>query len=221
MIPVTRFISKKLAGIQRQLMKVKDHRINTTTEALEGMKLIKLQSWEKSFLQRISGIRCDELSVLRKWVSCHRFTVDRSSGTLSPPPCGKPFLFSLPSPPSLPTCSPATSSRAPPPSPPSPCSSCHRLLTPRFNILRFPLTTIPDVLLALSLADDRRHLGVLRLLQAHRAVSVGGGDRQTDEQKPQEEGDFHFQRQLLLEGGGRERVGGEAKSGLFREVQEE
>ena len=83
MIPVTRFISKKLAGIQRQLMKVKDHRINTTTEALEGMKLIKLQSWEKSFLQRISGIRCDELSVLRKWVSCHRFTVDRSSGTLS------------------------------------------------------------------------------------------------------------------------------------------
>ena len=35
MIPVTRFISKKLAGIQRQLMKVKDHRINTTTEALE------------------------------------------------------------------------------------------------------------------------------------------------------------------------------------------
>ena len=32
------------------------------------MKLIKLQSWEKSFLQRISGIRCDELSVLRKWV---------------------------------------------------------------------------------------------------------------------------------------------------------
>ena len=68
MIPVTRFISKKLAGIQRQLMKVKAHRINTTTEALEGMKLIKLQSWEKSFLQRISGIRCDELSVLRKWV---------------------------------------------------------------------------------------------------------------------------------------------------------
>ena len=202
-------------------MKVKDSRMSVLAEALEGMKLIKLQAWEKPFLQRISGIRCDELSVLRKWVSCHRFTVDRSSGTLSPPPCGKPFLFSLPSPPSLPTCSPATSSRAPPPSPPSPCSSCHRLLTPRFNILRFPLTTIPDVLLALSLADDRRHLGVLRLLQAHRAVSVGGGDRQTDEQKPQEEGDFHFQRQLLLEGGGRERVGGEAKSGLFREVQEE
>ena len=64
-------------------MKVKDSRMSVLAEALEGMKLIKLQAWEKSFLQRISGIRCDELSVLRKWVSCHRFTVDRSSGTLS------------------------------------------------------------------------------------------------------------------------------------------
>ena len=49
-------------------MKVKDSRMSVLAEALEGMKLIKLQAWEKSFLQRISGIRCDELSVLRKWV---------------------------------------------------------------------------------------------------------------------------------------------------------
>ena len=68
MIPFARVMSAHFAKIQPELMKVKDHRINTTTEALEGMKLIKLQSWEKSFLQRISGIRCDELSVLRKWV---------------------------------------------------------------------------------------------------------------------------------------------------------
>ena len=88
MIPVTRFISKKLAGIQRQLMKVKDHRINTTTEALEGMKLIKLQSWEKSFLQRISGIRCDELSVLRKWVLWHHFTVGTCGCRRSLSACG-------------------------------------------------------------------------------------------------------------------------------------
>ena len=74
MIPMTRFISKKLAAIQRELMKVKDRRINTTSEALEGMKLIKLQSWEKSFLQRISGIRCDELGVLRRYVWMQTFS---------------------------------------------------------------------------------------------------------------------------------------------------
>lgn len=66
MIPFTRFISRKLAGIQRELMKVKDDRINTTSEALEGIKLIKLQAWERSFLQRIGGIRTNELSVLRR-----------------------------------------------------------------------------------------------------------------------------------------------------------
>ena len=32
MIPMTRFISKKLAAIQSQLMRVKDRRINTTSE---------------------------------------------------------------------------------------------------------------------------------------------------------------------------------------------
>ena len=68
MIPFSCLISTKLASIQQELMKVKDKRINTTTEALEGVKLIKLQAWERSFLQRISGIRCDELSVLRKYV---------------------------------------------------------------------------------------------------------------------------------------------------------
>jgi len=45
---------------------VKDDRINTTSEALEGIKLIKLQAWERSFLQRIGGIRTNELSVLRR-----------------------------------------------------------------------------------------------------------------------------------------------------------
>ena len=74
MIPMTRFISKKLAAIQRELMKVKDRRINTTSEALEGMKLIKLQSWEKAFLQRISGLRCDELAVLRRYVWMQTFS---------------------------------------------------------------------------------------------------------------------------------------------------
>lgn len=150
MIPVTRFISKKLAGIQRQLMKVKDHRINTTTEALEGMKLIKLQSWEKSFLQRISGIRCDEIKILRKYSLRPRSTLGTSSGRCSPPPSGTPRPTSSPSPPSPHTCSPATSSKPPPPSPPSPCSSRPRLLTRRFNILRFPLTMFPDVVSVLS-----------------------------------------------------------------------
>lgn len=67
MVPFTRYISRKLAGIQRQLMKVKDRRINTTSEALEGIKLIKLQAWEFPFLRRIGDIRDEELKVLKRW----------------------------------------------------------------------------------------------------------------------------------------------------------
>lgn len=68
MMPITKCISRKLSMIQRELMKVKDKRINTTSEAFEGVKLIKLQAWERSFLERISGIRNAEISVLRQFV---------------------------------------------------------------------------------------------------------------------------------------------------------
>lgn len=67
-IPLTRYVSTKLAGIQRELMKVKDERIHVSSEALEGIKLIKLQAWERFFLEKISGIRGAELKVLRKCV---------------------------------------------------------------------------------------------------------------------------------------------------------
>ena len=68
MIPFARYMSARFAAIQSQLMKVKDRRINTTSEALEGMKLIKLQSWEKVFLERITKAREKETSMLRKWL---------------------------------------------------------------------------------------------------------------------------------------------------------
>ena len=121
MIPMTRFISKKLAAIQSQLMRVKDRRINTTSEALEGMKLIKLQSWEKAFLQRISGIRCEEIGILRKYPHTAASTVGTCSGRCCPPPCGTPRPTSCPSPPSPLTCSPDTISPRPSPSPPLLC----------------------------------------------------------------------------------------------------
>ena len=66
MIPFTRYISRKLAGIQRELMKVKDNRIHVSSEALEGIKLIKLQAWERFFLEKISGIRGVEIQTLRR-----------------------------------------------------------------------------------------------------------------------------------------------------------
>ena len=54
-------VSKQLESVEGEHKKVKDKRINVTTEKLEGIKLIKVQSWEQSFLQHVSGIQCDEV----------------------------------------------------------------------------------------------------------------------------------------------------------------
>ena len=54
-------VSKEVESVEGEHKKVKDKRINVTTEKLEGIKLIKVQSWEQSFLQHVSGIGCDEV----------------------------------------------------------------------------------------------------------------------------------------------------------------
>ena len=46
-------------------MKLKDTRINLTSEVLNGIKVLKLYGWEKSFGDRIQAIRDSEVSILR------------------------------------------------------------------------------------------------------------------------------------------------------------
>ena len=125
MIPFTRWISTKLAGIQRELMKVKDNRIHVSSEALEGIKLIKLQAWERFFLEKISGIRGAELKTLRKYIFMQTFSQCMWNTT--------PYLVS--------TCTffifvllgeQLTTAKA------------FTSIT-LFNILRFPLTRFPEV----------------------------------------------------------------------------
>ena len=50
-------------------MAAKDVRIQTTSEVINGMKVIKLQAWEKAFLEKLTGIRNEEVKVLRKYLS--------------------------------------------------------------------------------------------------------------------------------------------------------
>ena len=67
-IPVIRKQASHLAAIEEQLMQRKDERLQIVSEALDGMKLIKLQSWEKVFRERITRAREKETSMLRKWL---------------------------------------------------------------------------------------------------------------------------------------------------------
>ncbi|TMW62290.1 hypothetical protein Poli38472_009783 [Pythium oligandrum] len=68
MLPVTTAISKLMRRLQLRLMKVKDERIKICHEVLSGMKVIKLQAWENSFTRRVMEFRTDELKKLETYV---------------------------------------------------------------------------------------------------------------------------------------------------------
>ncbi|KAE8913580.1 Multidrug resistance-associated protein 1 [Phytophthora fragariae] len=68
MLPVTAGISKLMRRLQLKLMEVKDERIKICNEVLAGMKVIKLQAWEHSFTKRVLEYRSEELSKLKTYI---------------------------------------------------------------------------------------------------------------------------------------------------------
>ena len=67
LIPFTGKISKIQKGLQSQMAKVRDERIKVSNEVLGGMKVIKFQAWEAEFEKRINEIRDKELAIFRKY----------------------------------------------------------------------------------------------------------------------------------------------------------
>uniref|UniRef100_A0A8C1N9Q3 ATP-binding cassette, sub-family C (CFTR/MRP), member 3 n=1 Tax=Cyprinus carpio TaxID=7962 RepID=A0A8C1N9Q3_CYPCA len=64
LIPFNAFIAMKTRTYQQ--MKYKDERIKQMNEILNGIKVLKLYAWETSFQEKILQIRQKELNVLRK-----------------------------------------------------------------------------------------------------------------------------------------------------------
>lgn len=65
MIPLSGIIAAKLRDLQIIQMKVKDERVKSMNEILNGMKVLKLYAWEPSFETLILGSRQKEMDVLR------------------------------------------------------------------------------------------------------------------------------------------------------------
>ena len=71
LIPVNKWIGNKLKRIQEQRTKVKEKRIKIMNEVLNGIKVLKLYAWEKSFLKRVTDVRDEEIDVLKKSALIH------------------------------------------------------------------------------------------------------------------------------------------------------
>ncbi|XP_075701953.1 ATP-binding cassette sub-family C member 3 [Rhinoderma darwinii] len=66
LIPINAFIAMKTRAFQVEQMQYKDSRIKLMNEILNGIKVLKLYAWEPSFCQKVLEIRSKELNVLKK-----------------------------------------------------------------------------------------------------------------------------------------------------------
>jgi ATP-binding cassette subfamily C (CFTR/MRP) protein 1 len=64
--PLSGIIAAKLRDLQVIQMKIKDERVKSMNEILNGMKVLKLYAWEPSFEKLIMDIREREMVVMRK-----------------------------------------------------------------------------------------------------------------------------------------------------------
>lgn len=65
MVPVNSRIARRLGAIQMQVMAASDSRIQSTTEMIRSIRVIKLIAWDSFFQKQIGDKRAAELKVLR------------------------------------------------------------------------------------------------------------------------------------------------------------
>ena len=66
LIPLNAYFGRKIRMIHNEVMKFKDKRIKLMNEILNGIKVLKLYAWEKSFNDQIDELRNNEVKKLKK-----------------------------------------------------------------------------------------------------------------------------------------------------------
>lgn len=64
--PIMGIIMGKLFGINRAMVEYTDERVKTVNEALQGIRCVKMYTWEESFAQEVAKSRNEELECLRR-----------------------------------------------------------------------------------------------------------------------------------------------------------
>eukprot|EP01084_Bolivina_argentea_P146148 255987_1 len=68
MAPLQMLVGINARKLQKQVMKIRDRRMEVVNEVFGAMKIVKMYAWETSFGNKISGIRNEELAVLRCYI---------------------------------------------------------------------------------------------------------------------------------------------------------
>lgn len=127
-IPLNMVFGSRWHALQLKQMAQKDERIKATNEVLNGIKVLKLYAWEESFMKQIRGIRNRELRVLRTigfWTACFMFTFN-CAPTLVAISTFAVYIF---------TGHELSASKA-------------FVALSLFNVMRFPLVMLPDVIVS-------------------------------------------------------------------------
>lgn len=66
LLPINAFVARYVKKAQLRIMKVKDERVKQVGEMLGGIRVIKLYAWENSFISNLFGFRNKELAQLKK-----------------------------------------------------------------------------------------------------------------------------------------------------------
>lgn len=66
LIPINRWLAKRIGIYSTGLMTAKDARLSATTETMQGAKQIKTNAWEPIFITKIRSLRTEELRFLSK-----------------------------------------------------------------------------------------------------------------------------------------------------------
>ncbi|XP_075152571.1 ATP-binding cassette sub-family C member 10 [Haematobia irritans] len=66
LIPINRWLAKRISDYSQGLMTAKDARLSATSETMTGAKQIKLNAWEDVFIKKILKLRAEEMRFLSK-----------------------------------------------------------------------------------------------------------------------------------------------------------
>jgi len=153
-MPCTAIVAKWMGSLQKKLMKARDDRVDVNNEVLAAMKVIKLQAWEQSFEHRIQELREKELKQLLRYLvgRCFNFMLWSSVPLMVALATFAAYIFS------------------------GHTLDVAEALTALvlFDILRFPLFMLPNVINTLVEASVAiKRISSFLLSSEHRPVATG------------------------------------------------